>query len=53
MTNVDVNIKNELIKVYVIKDVFGILVIADVNVISHVILVDIQITKIVNVEKSS
>ena len=30
--NADVNVKNELIKEYVIKDLFGILVIVNVNV---------------------
>ena len=39
-------------KVYVLKDIFGILVVAKVNVINHVTLVSIQIMKIVNVEKS-
>ena len=49
--NADVNVKNWLTKVYVIKDMYGILVIMSVNVISHVILVSIYIMKIVNVEK--
>ena len=49
--NADVNAKNRLIKVYAIKDLFGIQVIANVNVINHVILVSIQTMKIVNVEK--
>ena len=39
--NVDVNAKNQLIKEYVIKDIFLILVIASVNVINHVALVNI------------
>ena len=39
--NANVNAKNGLIKVYVIKDLFGIQVIANVNVINHVILVSI------------
>ena len=47
--NGDVNVKNYLIKTYVIKDLFGILVI--VNVISHVILASIQTMKIENAEK--
>ena len=51
MINVNVNVKNELIKVYVIKNIFGILVTASVNVINHVILVSIYTMKIVNVEK--
>ena len=32
----DVNVKNWLTKEYVIKDLFGILVIVNVNVINHV-----------------
>ena len=39
--NADVNAKNSLIKVYVIKDLFGILVIVSVNEINHVMLVSI------------
>ena len=39
--NVDVNVKNELIKDYVIKDLFGIQVIVNVNVINLVILINI------------
>ena len=35
-TNADVNVKNELTKEYVNKDLFGILVITGVNVINHV-----------------
>ena len=50
--NVDVNAKNKLIKVYVIKDMFGIQVIMSVNVINHEILLNIQIIQIVNVEKN-
>ena len=50
--NVDVNVKNRLIKVYVIKDLFGFQVIVSVNVINLVILVNIQIMKIVNAEKN-
>ena len=34
------------------KDLFAILVIVSENVINHVVLDDIQITKIVNVEKN-
>ena len=37
MINADLNAKNRLIKVYVVKDLFGILVILSVNVINHVI----------------
>ena len=51
--NVDVNVNNYLIKEYVIKDLFGILVIVNVNVIKIVILVNIQTMKIVNAEKIS
>ena len=39
--NADVNVKNLLIKVYVVKNLFGILVITNVNVINHAILVGI------------
>ena len=41
MTNTDVNVKNWLIKAYVIKDLFGILVIVSANVLNPVILVRI------------
>ena len=51
MINVGVNVKNWLIKVYVITDIFGILVTVSVNVINHVRLVSIWITKIVSIEK--
>ena len=50
MINVDVNVKNWLIKGYVIRGIFGILVIANVNVINHVMVVSILIIK--SVEKS-
>ena len=40
-------------KEYVIKDLFGILVILNVNVITHVMLENIKIMKILNVEKIS
>ena len=49
--NVDVNIKNLLIKKYVIKDLFEIPVIVSVNVIKLVIPVNIWTIKIVNAEK--
>ena len=49
--NVDVNVKNKLIKVYAINDLFGILVIVILNVINHVVLVNIYIIQIVSVEK--
>ena len=41
MINAGVNAENELIKVYLTKDLFGILVIVSVNVMNHVILVNI------------
>ena len=41
MINAGVNIRNRLIKVYAIKDLFGILVIVSMNVINPVILVRI------------
>ena len=50
--NADVNAKNWLIKVYARKDLFGIKVIANVNVGNHVILVSIWTMKIVSVEKN-
>ena len=50
--NVDVNVSNELIKVYAIKDLFGILIIVSVNVINLVILKNIQIIQIVSVRKN-
>ena len=52
MINVGVNAKNELIKESVIKDLFGILVIENVNVISLVMLANIWIMKIVSAEKN-
>ena len=39
--NVDVNVKNELIKEYAMKDLFGILVTVNVNAINLVVLVNI------------
>ena len=50
--NVSVNAKNQLIKGFVIKDLFGILVIANVNVINGVMLVNVQTMKIVSEEKN-
>ena len=41
MINADVNLKNWLTKDDVMKDLFGILVIVNVNVKNHVMLVDI------------
>ena len=49
--NADINAKNGLTKVYGIKDVFGIQVISNVNAMNHVMLDNIQIMKIVSVEK--
>ena len=46
--NADVNVKNRLTKEYVIKDLFRILTIANVNGINHVMLQDIKIIKTVN-----
>ena len=51
MINVDVNAKNWLTKEYVIKDLFGIQVIMNVNAINHVMLENIYIRKIVSVRK--
>ena len=49
--NADVNAKNWLKKEYVTKDLIGIIAIVNVNVINHVILGNIKITKTVSVEK--
>ena len=49
--NADVKAKNLLIKVYAVKDLFGIQVIVNVNAINQVMLESIQIMKIVSVEK--
>ena len=51
MIKVDANVKNLLIKVYVIENIFGILVIAGVKVINHAMLVSIWIMKTVSVKK--
>ena len=51
MINAGMNTKNWLIKAYAIKDLFGILVIASVNVINPVILVSISTIKIVSAKK--
>ena len=50
--NVDLNVNNQLVNKYVIKDLFGILVIVSVNLIKLMILVKIQTIKIVNAEKN-
>ena len=49
--NIDANVRNSFTKVYAIKDMLGMLVIANANVLSHVILESIQITKIVSAKK--
>ena len=49
--NVDENAANQLTKKYVIKDLFGILAIVNVNVINHVMMENIQIIKTVSAEK--
>ena len=49
--NPDVNAKNQLIKEYMIKDLFRIPRIVSVNVIKRVMLANIWIMKIVNAEK--
>ena len=46
--NADVNVKNCLIKEFVMKDLFGILVIVNVHMINHVMLVSIYNMKTVN-----
>ena len=50
--NAYVNAKNGLTKEYMIRDLFGILAIVNVNVINDVILENIQIIKTATVEKS-
>ena len=50
--NANVNPGNYLAKVDVIIDFFAILVYANMNVINHVMLENIQIIKIVDVERS-
>ena len=49
--NADLNVKNLLTKEGAIKDLFGILVIVNVNVINHMMLENIKIIQIVTVEK--
>ena len=51
MINAEMNAKNGLVKEYVIKNLFVTLVIANVNMINHVMLENIQIMKIVSVEQ--
>ena len=50
MINADVNVKNWLTKEYVTTDLFGIQIIVNVNVINHMMLVNIWTIKIVNVK---
>ena len=50
--NADVSVKNQLTKVDLIKDLFGILVIVNVNVINHVMSENIQIKNVVSAEKN-
>ena len=52
MINAGVNAKNKLIKMYVVKDLFGILVIVSFNVINHVIFVNIYTMKTIYVGKN-
>ena len=52
MINSGVNARNSLIKVYVINDLFGILVIVSLNVTNPMILVRIQTIKIMSAKKT-
>ena len=52
MINVDKNVKNLLTKEDIIKNLFGILLFVNLNVINHVTQDSIQTIKIVNVEKN-
>ena len=52
MINASVNAKNQLIKVHVIKNLFGILGIVSANPINHVMLVNIQTIKALSAEKN-
>ena len=52
MINAGVNANNLLIKVYVIENLLGILVIASVNVINYVVLESIQTMKTVRAGKN-
>ena len=51
MINADINANNWLTKEHEINDLFGILVIVNINVINHVMLQNIEVMKIVNVER--
>ena len=50
MKNVDLNVKSLLITEDLVKDLFGIPAIRNVNVINHVMLENIQFMKTVSVE---
>ena len=52
MINAYLNARNRLVKVYVMKDLFGILVVVSVNAINHVMLENMQTMKIVRAEKN-
>ena len=52
MTTAGVIAKNLFTKVYLMRDLFGILVIASVNVINHVILVSVWTMKTESVGKN-
>ena len=52
MISASVNAKNWLTKVYLMMNLFGILVIVNVNVVNHVILENMYIIKIVSAEKN-
>ena len=51
MINADINANNWLTKEHEINDLFGIVVIVNINVINHVMLENIGVMKIVNVER--
>ena len=52
MINADGDIKNQLIKEIVMKDLFGILVIVNMNVKNYLILDSIQVMKVLSVEEN-
>ena len=52
MISAGVNAKNQLMKVYAAKDLFGILVMVSVNVINYVMLVNIQTMKTASAGKN-
>ena len=49
--NAGTNAKNWLIRLYPIKDLFGILVIVSVNMTNHMMLMNIQTMRTVSVER--